>query len=504
LAVGLGLLATLVALELLRMFQLNGGMLVYTLDDPYIHLALAENIARGTYGVNLGEVAAPSSSILWPFLLAIAGGAEHAPFWINVAAAAATVTLFAATLWRVVPLAAGRTLYVSVVTALFVVVANAVGLIFTGMEHSLQVFAVTAVAAGLIAEAEGARPAPWLFAALVAAPLLRYECLAVSGPALVYLFLRGYRRQSLAAAVALGAALGAFSYWLSAHGLAPLPTSILAKSPLAAGGRLSALKAHLVSSLVDRQGAVLAVAALAFFGYALFAVAGRRRGLALVAVAALAGHFAGGAYGWYNRYEIYVLVFATLLGLYLAAPACARAAAATRHGLAKVLTVTTGAALVAGAYSVLNLTTIPTASNNIYEQHYQMHRFAAEFYRKPIAVKDLGFVTYRNDAYVLDLYGLASLPALRHRLHDPDTAWMDALTAAHGIEAAILYPDMPVPPAWLPVATMRLSRPRITPAMDTVVFYALNAAARDDVAAKLALFAPTLPPGVNLTWARGD
>ena len=44
----------------------------YTLDDPYIHMALAENLARGHFGVNLGEVSNPSSSILWPWLLATA------------------------------------------------------------------------------------------------------------------------------------------------------------------------------------------------------------------------------------------------------------------------------------------------------------------------------------------------------------------------------------------------------------------------------------------------
>ena len=30
----------------------TGGKIVYTFDDAYIHLALAENIARGHYGVN--------------------------------------------------------------------------------------------------------------------------------------------------------------------------------------------------------------------------------------------------------------------------------------------------------------------------------------------------------------------------------------------------------------------------------------------------------------------
>jgi len=48
----------------------NGGVFTYTLDDPYIHLALAEKIAQGHYGINSGEASAPSSSIVWPFLLA--------------------------------------------------------------------------------------------------------------------------------------------------------------------------------------------------------------------------------------------------------------------------------------------------------------------------------------------------------------------------------------------------------------------------------------------------
>jgi hypothetical protein len=48
----------------------TAGEFTYTLDDPYIHLALAKNIWYGNYGINFVEPSAPSSSILWPFLLA--------------------------------------------------------------------------------------------------------------------------------------------------------------------------------------------------------------------------------------------------------------------------------------------------------------------------------------------------------------------------------------------------------------------------------------------------
>jgi hypothetical protein len=50
----------------------------------------------------------------------------------------------------------------------------------------------------------------------------------------------------------------------------------------------------------------------------------------------------------------------------------------------------------------------PLASRGIYEQQFQMHRFVADFYREPVAVNDLGWVSYQNGAFVLDLTGLGS------------------------------------------------------------------------------------------------
>ncbi|MBL6455010.1 hypothetical protein JMJ55_06720 [Belnapia sp. T6] len=49
----------------------NHGQFAYTLDARYTHLALAEPILQGTYGLNEGEPASPSSSILYPFLPAL-------------------------------------------------------------------------------------------------------------------------------------------------------------------------------------------------------------------------------------------------------------------------------------------------------------------------------------------------------------------------------------------------------------------------------------------------
>ena len=44
----------------------------------------------------------------------------------------------------------------------------------------------------------------------------------------------------------------------------------------------------------------------------------------------------------------------------------------------------------------------------------------------PVAVNDLGWVAWRNDEYVLDLWGLASLQALEARRTYVESAWIEA------------------------------------------------------------------------------
>jgi hypothetical protein len=145
---------------------------------------------------------------------------------------------------------------------------------------------------------------------------------------------------------------------------------------------------------------------------------------------------------------------------------------------------------------------IPLASNGIYEQQFQMHRFVTGWWKDRIAVNDLSWVSYRNDGYILDYVGLASPDAYlarKHRRHDG--TWMTEMAERHHVEAAILYdgwfPERPGD--WIEVAEMRLSAPSHSPAQDYVTFYAMNGGTAGRMRASLEAFAPELPENVKLT-----
>lgn len=489
---------------LLQILHLNDGKLVYVLDDPYIHLAVAENIPRGTYGVNLGEPSAPSSSILYPFLFVPFVGfafLEWMPLAIAFAASLATVSLWIRIVESAlaVPDEPRRRLLTAAVVTLLIPVTNLLGIMFTGMEHSLQLLATTLLIAGLVVEREAGKAPWWLWLAIVAGPLIRYENMALSLPALGYLFVRGERRGSLGVLAVLGLLLGGFSAFLIASGHGALPTSVVMKagSP-ESGGTMGAVVTRLIENLFQRQGALLAVLAALFAATALGAGDRRDRLLAAWGAVAVGLHLAVGPFGWFNRYEVYMWSAALLTAIVLFQAPLRKVALSSRPF--PLLVGALGLALALGYPYIYTTLKSPLGSNNIYEQQYQMHRFVTEFYQGPVAVTDLGWVSFRNDHYVLDLFGLAHPRAMEARLRGDDS-YMDELTREYDIDFAMLYgvwyPDLPE--RWRPVGELRLEKQRLTPAESVVTFYSLDPAAEPQLRSLLREFGETLPPGVGFS-----
>ncbi|HEX8384591.1 MAG TPA: hypothetical protein VF576_00315, partial [Rubricoccaceae bacterium] len=403
-------LGGLIAAVLARTLSGTGGHFVYTLDDPYIHLALARSIAGGHYGINPGEAAAPSSSVLWPFLLAPLARIPlglYAPLVLNAACAGLTLAVLHGLFRRLFGGASGDGapgLRV-VLLVLAVPAFNLVGLVFNGMEHSLQVLLTVAAVAGLVEVAAGRRAPWWTFAALAAGPFVRYENLAVTVTALAYLFVQGERRSSALTLAAVLAGLGAFSAALVAHGLGPLPSSILVKQAVASDGLVRGLVKQLDDMLTSHRSVVMLAGAVALAGSVVSpSRRGAEQGLAAVAVAVIALHALAGEFN--SRYEIYAVAAIVLVLLSLHRGRLQTTWSA-RPGPTFALAVVAVALLTAPYLYALGVA--PSAARNVYEQQFQMARFVAEEWRRPVAVNDLGLVALRSPAYVLDLWGLASV-----------------------------------------------------------------------------------------------
>lgn len=447
----------------------------YTLDDPYIHMALAENIARGHFGVNLGEVSNPSSSILWPWLLAAfdkVGLILWAPLLVNIACFVLTLrVMLAFSLQRLAPDGAESS-NVLILLGLAALAFNLFGVIFTGMEHSLHVLlSVVAVTRAIDGKHDGLT-----LAVLALGPLVRFEA------AIVLAFGVGAAladRRWIFAAGAIVAAiipLALYGWWLTGLGLPVLPSSVLSKSAASSGmvdggdGLAGSLIDNLARNVQSAAAPLLAILAIGL-GYAALKRQGRDRLIALGLIAVLLMALLLGRMDSYARYEAYLLCILSL-GLVHLLQTELKLILVSRLRSAML---GVGLCLLGASLGPYVIATTPQAARNVDRQQHQLHRLVTECWRKPVAVNDLGWVSFRNDAYVLDLWGLGSETARKARAAAAP-GWMKALTDDKGVELALIYADWfpDLPGDWTLVGSLVDGERNVTPWSNAVQVFATH------------------------------
>ena len=512
-----GAILLLCALTLAAILYMNGGYFTFSLDDPYIHLATAQQILHGHYGINTQEPAAAASSILYPFLLVpflALGFGQYSALLINILAALGAGIL-AVRLFREASLPVARlpNLLWGIVSALLSF--GLILLIFMGLEHTLQIAVTLACLWGLWRFLEHGQLSAWWVAALVTAPLVRYEGAALLAAGVLILVLRREWKWAAVTFLAGFGLLAGFSLFLTHLGLSPLPSSVLVKSTGAANslagglaGLIAAIGATLGANLQNPRAFPLLMGLILTIWPFLDAV--RRSGnpadwparalTGLFCALVIAAQLALGAFEWYPRYEAYALVIAAFGAILVYRDTVARAlsSADERH----VAYFSAGMALLF-IRTVTMFFLIPQAANNIYEQQYQMHRFITGFYRAPVAVNDLGWVSYDNPHYVLDLLGLGSETARRARLaHPGNAAWMQQFAVERDVELAMIYPEWfgQVPCEWVPLGALWLSGSKVSVPVDHVTFYAIPPGDPETMRTTIRRFAATLPKGVRFDF----
>lgn len=492
----------------------TGGVWEYALDDVYIHLAMSEQLWNGGYGVNAGEYASASSSVLYSYLLAPLSPFGFHAIWPLVIG---LVTLVAsAVLWaRVLKVAAeGASVAMHWALLALAILGPAFlgwpAMALIGMEHMLHVLVTLMVLVGLLDFARDGRLSLLLLLGIALNPVVRFEGMAISLVACAVIFFGGRRWEAFAFLAAAAAPLAAHFSHMDAIGLDMLPNSVNAKAAIAGGGEgltevssWTKAKFALLITLSSPSGRMLMVTLLvAVFALMLARkyVTGVYRLIGIALVLAVAGHVFLGQSIWFYRYEVYVWTFAVGAGAVLLSQV-----AFANERLGKMIPALFVLAVLYGGahYPPVAFNYIPAGGAAINAQQRQMSHFAEDFWKAPIAVNDLGHVAYRNPNYVLDLWGLANADALNARLRGDDPMWADKLAQRYDVKAAMIYTRWlgdNIPSNWIEVARMQLTIPLATLGSDVVSFYATRPDAVTPLRDALQAFEPTLPEAADLKF----
>lgn len=512
----LPLYAGICAVQLFAIFRLTGGRQLYPLDDVYIHAAVAKNLLlHHVYGVTGYKFSFPSSSILWPFIVALAfalvGIKAWVPLALNFLFSIVYLVVADHLLKILAPSISPRLRFACLL--LIVLGMPLVGLSFEGMEHVLQSLAMLLLLY-CYNRYQAYRSGLWRALLALAAAFavgVRYESLFT---VLLIGLLLVWRREWLMAVLVGACAMlpvVAFGIFALLHGSTFLPAPLLLKT--SASSQTSALTAfrNLFSTYAWLSGiSVCFLLSAAFLVYLTRRPTPQTRPLRdlfAILFGAFLLHAQLAQFGWLFRYEAYLL--ATTIVLVCAALGLLRVPPPAsswipQHWL-KLASVAVLAIALAGRGESM-LRGIPRNARAIYEQQYQTARFLATFYPgQVVGLNDIGAADFYADIRCVDLLGLASSDVARLRKSGQFTRQaVAALAQQQGIRIAVLYPGLfagQIPNTWIPVSTLvvkdlpgklQLGERRVT-------MYAANPVEAAKLAQHVQQFRSQLPSGVEVT-----
>lgn len=147
---------------------------------------------------------------------------------------------------------------------------------------------------------------------------------------------------------------------------------------------------------------------------------------------------------------------------------------------------------------------VDQASLNVYQQQYQMGEFLGKYYRDtPIAIHDIGAVSYFTRSNKIDLWGLGNFDIARSRKNgDLNPDLINKLIQSSNVQIAVVF-ETHTPPAllekWNKIASWQISN-NVICTEDSVSFYAVTNNAKEGLKTNLRNFEHSLPGGVIVRY----
>ncbi len=533
------LLTLLVAYPLVASMLYTGGHLIYPLDDTYIHMALAKNLAQhGVWGVSGEGFASASSSLLWPLLLAPTFVVLGVQFWVPL-------------LWSLLfgigsVILADRILFQAdlgprsrfLALALFIYVTPIPILAILGMEHTAHLFFALLLLRLALPRLTTKNPStsthwsPWVWFVPVLLVASRYEGFFLLGVvALLFALRRRFKEASVMMVLGmLPPILHAALSLPRGGGWAPNPLLLKSRVPILKetvifssqswGDRADFLVEFMMRQPVDLIQRTPEILVLVAAVLVITAVLISRRGASNSPSVLLAVVFLGSLYPFavlgrimdQYRHEAWLVglgILAAASGLQSLAERRSREPLPAGDRWARVAICAMLAFFVLEpmlARGGRSLYVADRGSRNIYEQQYQMGRFVQRFYEgEGVVANDIGAINYLSEVRCLDLVGLASNDVMKDRLErflDRDLL-LPEWTESRDLSLAIVYDSWfrdgrSFPESWVPVGRWRLKK-NVICGDDTVTFYAIHDTDIELLAQRLRSFDPELPDGVERT-----
>jgi hypothetical protein len=473
------------------------GLFVYPLDDSYIHLALAHNLAvHHVWGMNSLQFASASSSPGWTLVLTAAelliGFHLTTPIFLNLILAFWILIVVDYAMVSFSPQAPRGMRYA--ISFAIVLVTPLPNLIIIGMEHVAQTLSVvllvvlsTQVLATDPSERISARKVYLLLACAAVAGAIRYEAVFVIFP--VFLLLLWRRRFLVALLIALSSAIGPVGFGLYSHHLSGfwLPYSVLTKT-LQNDGVLTHLRNRLIGLATwPSLWTLLPIWLLRFRSWRFW---DSSQLCLLLALTISVTHMLVAPIGWLMRYESYFVclnIFSLMITFALGPwPREFRRKFRLFPAWARIIT----AAALFGLGGLLPLLVLRMAVGMIvpveaavdrYHEHIQMASFiASDYNHDTVVVNDIGAAAFYSNARLLDMIGLGSAEPLlaRHLAGAFTSEDMARWATSQDASIAILQSGWSVvrsltPNQWTLVQTWRLPRNIVFQTYD-VSFYAVK------------------------------
>jgi hypothetical protein len=482
----------------------TGGHLLYTFDDPYIHMAIAKNfITSGTWGITPYEFTCCSSSPLWTSLISfsflIFGIREIIPLILNVVFA----SLAAAAAFMFIRRFTQNTFFLTLTLLSLIFFGPFVSVVFTGLEHSM--YTMFLVLASLYVfrvqeEPENKKNIYILYILILLLSLSRYEGMFFAFALfLVFLCRKKYISSLLVLAFSFVPLL-LLGIIFIAKGWYLFPNSVLLKSPVVLTDPVSFFASILNTRLFALLLEYRRILFLIVLSVIMFFITGKdstsiKSLLFIFAVTALM-NVQFSKLGSLLRYEMHIIVLGILVNV------IAILKYSTCKNKFSVYPVTAALLLLMIPFSFSSyraMRDVPAAMKNIYQMQYQMSEFINRYYSgRTVALNDIGAVNFRGNIHCVDMWGLANkevAESIRNKCYNSEKIY--EINRKNNTDIAIVFDEWfrqfgGIPGKWLCAGSWTIPD-NVICGIDKITFYATDSVNFVKLKGNMKLFSGELP-----------